>query len=98
MKKIFSKLFVFLGKALSEDNNHPSSARVIVLFVFIILIPCVAFTLVWVAIKYENLIAVVLASVLGFLTSIMGIKAYQKGRESSSSSPGIFEEKSENAQ
>ena len=81
MKKALSKLFTFLGKALSEDNKNPSSTRIQNFVVIIILIPCIAFTLIYVTVKYESLIVAVLTAILGFVTAAMGIKVWQKGKE-----------------
>lgn len=81
MKSALSKLFAFLGKALSEDNKNPSSTRIQNFVVIIILIPCIAFTLVYVTLKYESLIIAVLTAILGFVTAAMGIKVWQKGKE-----------------
>lgn len=92
MKKTLTKLFAFLGKGLSEDNQNPSYLRIIGFYVFIILIPCVAFTLIYVVLQYENIVVAVLAAVLAFLTSVLGIKAYQKGKESASLSTGVKDE------
>jgi len=75
------KFFEWLGKANSEDNGNPSNIRFNITYAVMILIPCIAFVLVWVAIKYEDLITVVLTVILGFLTSLFGIKNLQKGKE-----------------
>lgn len=81
MRAALSKLFTFLGKALSEDNKNPSSTRIQNFVVIIILLPCIAFTLVYVTLKYESLIVAVLTAILGFVTAAMGIKVWQKGKE-----------------
>jgi len=81
MKKIFSKIFGFLGKALSEDNGLPSSARLIVFISFFVLIPCIAFALVYTFLTAKDISVSVLTAVLAFLSSLFGIKAYQKGKE-----------------
>lgn len=83
MKEALSKLFIFLGKALSEDNKNPSSTRIQNFVVVLILIPCIAFTMIYVTIKYESLIVAVLTAILGFITAAMGIKVWQKGKENS---------------
>ena len=83
MKAALSKLLTFLGKALSEDNQNPSSTRIQNFVVIMVLIPCIAFTLVYVTVKYESLIVAVLTAILGFVTAAMGIKVWQKGKEHS---------------
>lgn len=81
MKNILSKFFKFLGDMLREDNGNPSSMRWIVFISFMVLIPCIAFALVYSFLTAKDIAVSVLAAVLAFLSSLVGIKAYQKGKE-----------------
>lgn len=88
MRNVLSKLFIFLGKALSEDNNVPSSARIFNFYAVTILIPCVAFTLIYVTLCYKELIGATLDAVLLFVAGIFGLKVLQKGKEGTSNVKG----------
>jgi hypothetical protein len=81
MKQALSKLFLFLGKGLSEDNGQPSQIRLTVFLTFTILIPVIAFGFVWVALKYEAQIILYLTTLIGFLSGLIGMKVWQKGKE-----------------
>ena len=75
------KFFEFIQKALSEDNTNPSSARLNVFIAVIALVPCVAFTLVYVVLTNKDLITATLDAVLAFLVTLYGLKVWQKGKE-----------------
>lgn len=79
--KALSSFFKWLGKANSEDNGNPSNTRFNVSYAVIILIPCIAFTLLYVVFEYKDLIEATLISILTFLTGLYGIKVFQKGKE-----------------
>lgn len=83
MKNLLGKLFKYLGKANSEDNGNPSNTRVIIFYSFFLIIPCVAFSLLYVTIeiKTETLILGALGLVLSFLAGLLGIKRSQKKDE-----------------
>lgn len=83
VKRGIEALSRFIGKANSEADGSPSNMRVIVFYSFLILIPCVAFVLVYVTvvIKQETLIIAVLTLVIGFLGTLLGIKKSQKKNE-----------------
>ncbi len=85
MKQALSKLFTFLGKALSEDNGNPSSTRVNLSYAIWILIPCVAFTLIYTVIAYQNLLTYVLDAILVFISGLYGLKVVHKGKEQNTS-------------
>ena len=75
------KFFEWLGKALSEDNGNPSSMRLNVIYAVIILIPCVAFALIYTVIYYKDLLTYVLDAVLLFVGGLFGVKVWQKKNE-----------------
>lgn len=81
MKQALSKLFTFLGKMMSEDNGNPSNIRFINTYTFIVLIAVIAFGFVWTVLKWENLIILYLTAVIGFLSALLGMKVWQKGKE-----------------
>lgn len=81
MKNLFWKILTFLRKMMSEDNGNPSSARFFNFYAVIILIPCIAFVLIYVTLNYRDLITATLDAVLLFITSIFGLKVWQKGKE-----------------
>lgn len=81
MRNALSKLFLFIGKSLREDNGNPSSMRLQTFITIIILIPCIAFAVVYTALKYQSILVPIVTAVLAFLSSILGIKAWQKGKE-----------------
>lgn len=82
MKKAFSKLFAFLGKANSE-YGQPSNMRVIVMYSAFLFSSAITFTLIYVCVTFPDLILGMAAIVSGLLTTLFGWKAYQKGKESS---------------
>lgn len=94
MKNILSKLFKFLGDSAREDNGNVSNVRVIVLISFLFLIPAIAFTLVYTTLKYDSMVVAVLAAILTFLSSLLGIKALQKGKEEKVETANVKSEKS----
>ena len=81
MKQALSKLFVWLGKMMSEDNDHPSQIRFSNFYAIIILIPCVAFCLIYVTVVYSGLITYVLDAILIFIGGLFGLKVAQKVSE-----------------
>ena len=84
MKNPFSKFFTFLGKANSE-NGQPSNMRVIVMYSAFLFSTVLTFALAYVCFKYPDLILGLAAIVSGLFTSIIGLKAYQKGKEATAS-------------
>ena len=81
MRQALSKLFTFLGKGLSEDNGNPSSTRINLSVAIWILIPCVAFALIYTVIFYQSLLTYVLDAILVFISGLYGLKVVQKGKE-----------------
>ena len=81
MKTALSKLFVWLGKMMSEDNGSPSQVRFSNVYAIIILIPCIAFCLIYVTIVYSGLITYVLDAILIFIGGLYGLKVAQKSSE-----------------
>lgn len=81
MKQALSKLFTFLGKALSEDNGNPSQIRLTTGATYTFLIPAITFGFVWVVIHHPDLVILYLTSLLAFLGSLIGLKVMQKGKE-----------------
>lgn len=81
MKNLFWKTLIFLRRMMSEDNGNPSSARFFNFYAVIILIPCVAFVLLFVTLNYRDLITATLDAILLFITGIFGLKVWQKGKE-----------------
>jgi hypothetical protein len=75
------KLPEFLEKALSEKDGTPSSIRLNIFIVVAALIPCIAFSLIWVTIFHPDLITATLEAVLLFVATVLGIKVWQKGKE-----------------
>ena len=76
------KFFEWLGKALSEDTGNPSSVRLNIFIAVVALIPTVAFTMIYVCYFKPDLISSTLITVVGFITSLFGIKVWQKKNES----------------
>ena len=87
MRSALRKLFEFLGKANSE-NGEPSNMRVIVMYSAFLFSSGLTFTLVYVTIQHPDLILGMSAVMAGLLTSILGWKAYQKGKENSEKQEG----------
>jgi len=81
MKQALSKFFAFLGKTMSESDGSPSQARFNNFYAIIILIPCVAFTLIYTTFNYKDLLTYVLDAILLFIGGIFGLKVYQKSKE-----------------
>ena len=81
MKNALSKLFAFLGKANSETPEEPSSARVNIFIAVITLVPCIAFTLIYVVINYPEQIQAVLNAVLLFVAGLYAGKIIQRTKE-----------------
>jgi hypothetical protein len=71
----------FTQRGLSEDNGNPSSIRVNTGFTIWILVPCVAFTLIYTVLNYQSLVTYVLDAVLFFIAGLFGIKVWQKTKE-----------------
>ncbi len=71
----------FICKALSESNGNPSSARLNVFIAVLILIPSVAFTLIYVTLEKPEMIASTLTTVVALVASMLGLKVLQKGKE-----------------
>jgi hypothetical protein len=78
------KLPEFLEKALSEKDGTPSSIRLNIFIVVAALIPCIAFSIIWVTIFHPDLITATLEAVLFFVAAALGIKVWQKGKEGKS--------------
>jgi len=76
-------VFRFLRLALSEDNGNPSSTR---LNVFIALIQwsiAITFGFFWVVIIEPELVLGYLGILAALTAGLLGIKAWQKGKEKS---------------
>lgn len=83
MRKLFSTLFKFLGKGLSENNGQPSSIRIMVFYAFVLWSTGIFIGLIVTIFLYRELWVTVLGMILGGMFSLVGVKAYQKGKESS---------------
>ena len=79
MKDVLSKLFIFLGKANSE-NGDPSNMRVLAFYAHAVLIPALAFALIYIVISKGDVTALA-TIIVGYLLGMAGVKAYQKGKE-----------------
>lgn len=76
-----TNLFKFFGKMQSEDNGLPSQARFNNFYAIIILIPCIAFVLIYTVLNYKDILAYVLDAILLFVSSLFGLKVWQKSKE-----------------
>jgi hypothetical protein len=78
-----SKLFTFIGKANSEDNSHPSAARLNQFYASTILVLCVAFGFVYVVVTptLSGSIFSYLTVIIGYLLTLAGFKVWQKTKE-----------------
>jgi hypothetical protein len=81
MKNALSKLFEFLGKANSEAPGEPSSARLNIFIAVVILVPCIAFTLIYVVTNYPEQIQAVLNAILLFVAGLYAGKVIQRTKE-----------------
>lgn len=76
------KFFEFIQKALSEDNGNPSSTRLNVFFAVLQWAPAVTAGFIIVLLSYPDFILTYLTALLGGLLGLLGLKVYQKGKES----------------
>ena len=87
MKTLFWKVLTFLKQMMSEDNGNPSAARYFNFYAVMILVPCIAFVLIYVTLNYRDLITATLDAVLVFIMGIFGMKVWQKDKENKTSNP-----------
>ncbi len=83
VQETLGKFFVFIGKANSEDNLHPSSVRLNQFYATVILVLCIAFGFVWV-VTHDSLSGIIftyLTAIIGYLLTLAGFKVWQKTKE-----------------
>lgn len=73
----------FFKKAFSEADGAPSSIRVLTAFTVVLFTLALIITQIWTLLFYSDLIVAVAVILAGVITSALGIKAYQKGKENS---------------
>ena len=81
MKNAISKFFAWLGKGLSEDNGNPSTIRIVVFYASLLWVTAIFIGILVTVFYYRELWLAVLGMILGGLFSLLGVKAYQKGKE-----------------
>lgn len=87
VKTGLSKLFVFLGKANSEDNGNPSSTRVNVFIALTQWSAALTFGFIYTVICYQSLILAYAGILSGLAAGILGLKVAQKGKEADALDP-----------
>lgn len=75
------KFFEFLQKALSEDNNKPSSTRLNVFLVLTQFSFVMTFGFIWVLIKHPDMIIAYLGVLASLVAGLVGLKVWQKDKE-----------------
>lgn len=75
--------FEFLRKALSEDNNKPSSMRVLNLWTMFWFVLVVSFGFVYVVLFYSSLVIAYLSIISSVILGVLGLKKWQKANEKS---------------
>jgi len=81
----------FIKKALNDTNGTPSSMRIMTAFVVVLFTITLISTQIWTLIAYKDLV-VSIALILGsVIAGALGIKAWQKGKESPSTSNNEIE-------
>lgn len=81
MRQSLSKLFVWLGKAQSEDNEHPSSMRMNITNLSFQWVSVISIVTIWTAYKHPEYILALAGLLVGGILGALGVKAYQKGKE-----------------
>ena len=75
------KMWVYLGKANSEDNGHPSSTRLNVFFALSQWSLVISFGFILVVLFYGSLILAYLGILAGLVAGLLGLKILQKPKE-----------------
>ena len=75
------KLCAFLKDALSEDNGHASFTRLQVFLTASSLTPPIGVGFLWVLYKHPDLTIQYLTTIVALIPLLLGIKAWQKGKE-----------------
>jgi flagellar biogenesis protein FliO len=78
---MLDKLFTFLGKALSENENEPSAMRVNVFYIVVSLVTVIALGFVAVVFWYKEFITTYLTIIVGLVVTALGAKYLQRVKE-----------------
>jgi len=81
MKNFIIKLFQFLAKANSEDNNSPSMIRALITYSVLMFAPVVCFVMIWTVVSYKELLIPVFTIFTGLFSGLFAFKVWQKTKE-----------------
>ena len=75
------KMWVYFGKANSEDNGGPSSMRINIFITVICFVPAITFGFIYSVINYKDIILLFAGLIMTTILLALGLKKWQKNDE-----------------